>query len=63
MRAAVEDGSLRIEVATTDAAGPIHEGYGLLGIADRVDALGGKLNIDSGGPGGTVLVARLPLSS
>ena len=63
VRAAVEDGSLRIEVADDGRGGADPQGYGLLGIADRVAALGGKLNIDSGGPGGTVLVARLPLSS
>jgi PAS domain S-box-containing protein len=63
VRAAVEDGSLRIEVADDGRGGADPRGYGLLGIADRVAALGGKLDIDSGGRGGTVLIARLPLSS
>jgi PAS domain S-box-containing protein len=63
VRAAVEDGSLRIEVADDGRGGADPQGYGLLGIADRVAALGGKLSIDSRERGGTVLVARLPLSS
>src|SRR4029079_269641 len=63
VRAAVEDGSLRIEVADDGSGGADPQGYGLLGIADRVAALGGKLSIDSRERGGTVLVARLPLSS
>jgi signal transduction histidine kinase len=63
VRAAVEDGSLRIEVADDGRGGADPQGYGLLGIADRVAALGGKLNLATGERGGTVLVARLPLSS
>jgi signal transduction histidine kinase len=39
------------------------EGHGLLGIADRVDALGGHLRIESPEGGGTVLAAWLPLST
>ena len=34
-----------------------------MGIADRVDALGGQLGIDSADGEGTVLTARLPLST
>jgi len=63
VRAAVEDGCLRIEVADDGRGGADPQGYGLLGIADRVAALGGKLDIESGERGGTVLIARLPLSS
>jgi signal transduction histidine kinase len=39
------------------------EGRGLMGIADRVDALGGRLRIESTDGDGTVLTARLPLST
>jgi signal transduction histidine kinase len=35
-------------------------GTGLLGIADRVEALGGSLSVVSPPGGGTTLVARLP---
>ena len=34
-----------------------------MGIADRVDALGGRLRIESVSGEGTVLAARLPLST
>jgi signal transduction histidine kinase len=34
-----------------------------MGIADRVDALGGRLRIESANGDGTVLAARLPLST
>jgi signal transduction histidine kinase len=36
------------------------EGGGLRGIADRVDALGGRLSIDSPRAGGTRIAATLP---
>jgi signal transduction histidine kinase len=61
--AAVDDGGLRVEVRDDGVGGANAEGYGLVGIADRVDALGGELTIESGNGGGTVLVARLPLST
>jgi signal transduction histidine kinase len=34
-----------------------------VGVADRVDALGGRLRIESSDGDGTVLAARLPLST
>jgi signal transduction histidine kinase len=43
--------------------GADREGHGLVGIADRVDALGGRLRIESTVGDGTVLTARLPLST
>jgi signal transduction histidine kinase len=39
------------------------DGHGLMGIADRVDALGGRLRVESTDGDGTVLTARLPLST
>ena len=63
VRAAVDDGSVRVEVRDDGVGGANPEGYGLVGIADRVDALGGELSIESGNGGGTVLVATLPLST
>jgi PAS domain S-box-containing protein len=62
VRATVEDGGLRIEVADDGRGGADPQGYGLLGIADRVSALGGRLDVAGGARGGTVVVARLPLS-
>jgi len=37
------------------------KGTGLRGLADRVEALGGELRIDSPPGGGTLVAARLPL--
>ena len=37
-------------------------GHGLVGMRDRVTALGGKLDVDSPPGGGTVLTATLPIS-
>jgi signal transduction histidine kinase len=64
VRATADDGRLRIEVRDDGVGGADPEGLGLVGIADRVDALGGALTIASAsGGGGTVVVATLPLSS
>jgi GAF domain-containing protein len=63
VRAGVEDGVLTLEVRDDGAGGANPEGHGLVGIADRVDALGGRLRIESTDGDGTVLAARLPLSS
>jgi signal transduction histidine kinase len=59
--AAVDDGTLRLEIRDDGIGGADPQGHGLLGIADRVAALGGRLRIDSPGGGGTVLAAELPL--
>jgi signal transduction histidine kinase len=61
VRAAAADGELALEVRDDGVGGADPSGHGLLGVADRVDALGGRLAIASPEGGGTVLVARLPL--
>jgi PAS domain S-box-containing protein len=63
VRAEVDARGVRVEVRDDGVGGADPEGYGLVGVADRVDALGGELVIESGDRGGTVLVARLPLST
>jgi PAS domain S-box-containing protein len=63
VRAVVDDGVLTLEVDDDGVGGANPEGPGLVGIADRVDALGGRLRIESAHDGGTVLTARLPLST
>jgi PAS domain S-box-containing protein len=57
-----ENGAARVEVAD-DGVGGAEEsgGTGLRGLADRVEALGGRLAIDSPPGGGTVLRADIPL--
>ena len=54
---------LRVEVADNGRGGADPAaGSGLRGLADRVEALGGKLAIDSPPGAGTSLVAELPLT-
>ena len=55
---------VRVEVADDGVGGadPAH-GTGLRGLVDRVDAVDGRLAVDSPRGGGTRIVADLPLSS
>ncbi|MGH3612433.1 MAG: histidine kinase [Pseudonocardia sp.] len=56
-----ENGCLRIVVADDGVGGAgLHPGSGLAGLADRVDALGGRLEIDSAPGAGTRVTAELP---
>ena len=57
-----EDGRLRIEVADDGVGGADPaKGTGLLGLADRVEVLGGALGVDSPPGAGTRISALLPL--
>ena len=65
--------SIRVEVAgellrvavTDDGTGGavVGGGTGLVGLKDRVEALGGRLRLDSPGGGGTSLTAELPITT
>ena len=59
--AAVDNGTLSVEVRDDGIGGADPEGHGLLGIGDRAAALGGRLRIDSPRGGGTVLTVELPV--
>lgn len=66
-RAAIEvvarDGRLAVSVSDDGRGGAsIEAGSGLRGLADRVDALGGRLAVESPLGEGTVVSAELPLS-
>ena len=62
VRAAVAGGQLVVEVCDDGAGGADPHGSGLRGLADRVEALGGSLSIESESAAGTRLRARLPIA-
>jgi signal transduction histidine kinase len=58
-----EDGMLRVTVRDDGVGGADPEGHGLVGLADRATALGGRLTVDSPPGAGTTVAAALPLSA
>ncbi|MCZ4492733.1 MAG: histidine kinase [Conexibacter sp.] len=57
-----EDGTLRVDEVRDDGTGGADpKGPGLVGLADRATALGGRLEAESPVGGGTRLIATLPL--
>ena len=62
VRASIEDGRLHVEVRDDGIGGADPDGHGLLGMTDRVTALGGRLIVESPAGGGTLVAATLPLS-
>jgi PAS domain S-box-containing protein len=61
VRARTDDGSLLVGVEDDGVGGADVEGSGLRGLADRVEALGGTVTLESPEGGGTRLHARIPL--
>jgi PAS domain S-box-containing protein len=61
IRASVGDGMLQLEVRDDGIGGADPGGHGLVGLRDRVTALGGGLDIESPPAGGTLVAAKLPL--
>ena len=62
VRVEAENGSVRIEVADDGSGGADPAcGSGLRGLADRVEALDGHLQVESPPGGGTRVVAEIPL--
>jgi PAS domain S-box-containing protein len=62
VKASVEDGTLHVEVRDDGVGGADTGGHGLVGMDDRVTALGGTLRVESPPGQGTVVYATLPLS-
>jgi PAS domain S-box-containing protein len=62
VRAAVQDGMLHVEVRDDGIGGADPDGHGLVGMGDRVTALGGRLKIESPAGGGTLVAADISLS-
>src|SRR5215208_6339808 len=61
VRATTDDGRLTVEVVDDGVGGADEGGGGLRGLADRVEALGGRLTLDSPAGAGTRLLAEIPL--
>ena len=63
VRAQIEEDHLVLEIADDGIGGADPEsGAGLIGLSDRVHALGGTLQVTSAAGEGTTLVARIPIS-
>jgi PAS domain S-box-containing protein len=60
VRAAMRGGKLQVGVDDDGAGGADADGKGLRGLADRVEALGGRLSVESPQGGGTRLRAEIP---
>jgi signal transduction histidine kinase len=58
----VADGVLRVEIDDDGIGGADPTGHGLVGMADRVTTLGGRLEIESPAGGGTRVRATVPLA-
>jgi signal transduction histidine kinase len=59
--ARIDDGLLHVDVRDDGVGGARLDGSGLLGLHDRVDALGGVLHVESPPGDGTLIAATLPL--
>jgi signal transduction histidine kinase len=62
VRASVDDGTLHVAVRDDGLGGVDPDGHGLVGLRDRVTALGGRFEVSSPAGGGTLLSATLPVS-
>jgi signal transduction histidine kinase len=58
-----DDVSVRLEVADDGVGGANPRGSGLLGLKDRVEALGGRIDITSRHGEGTTLTVEIPRSA
>jgi signal transduction histidine kinase len=60
--AVLENGRLLVEVSDNGVGGAdVERGWGLRGLTDRIEALQGKLRIESPAGGGTRIAAELPV--
>jgi PAS domain S-box-containing protein len=62
VRVETRDGAVIVGVVDDGVGGADHEGGGLRGLADRVEALGGRLSVKSPLGEGTQIVAEIPLN-
>ncbi|MCW3065001.1 MAG: sensor kinase [Solirubrobacterales bacterium] len=59
--ARIEDGTLAVQVRDDGVGGARPDGSGLLGLADRLAVLDGRLRVESPADGGTLVAAAIPL--
>jgi signal transduction histidine kinase len=62
VRTSMDHGMLRVEVRDDGIGGADPSSHGLVGMSDRVAALGGRLELESPPGAGTTVVATLPIS-
>jgi signal transduction histidine kinase len=60
--ALLENAALRLRVRDDGVGGARPDGSGLVGLADRVAALGGRFHVESPAGGGTLVAADIPVS-
>jgi signal transduction histidine kinase len=60
--ALIEDGTVQVRVRDDGVGGARPDGSGLIGLEDRLAALGGELRVESPAGGGTLVKAAIPLS-
>jgi signal transduction histidine kinase len=63
VEAVTDSAGLRVSVSDDGVGGADVEGAGLRGLADRVEALGGRLRVESPRGGGTRVLAEIPCKS
>jgi GAF domain-containing protein len=61
VRVSVDDDVLCVEIRDDGSGGADPDGHGLVGLADRATALGGRLEVESPAAGGTLVAAAIPL--
>ena len=54
--------ALRLEVRDDGVGGADSDGHGLVGLSDRLAALGGRLRVESPADGGTLITATIPVA-
>jgi PAS domain S-box-containing protein len=59
--ARVEDGTLRVQVRDDGVGGARPDGSGLVGLADRLAVVDGKLRVEDPADGGTLIAAEIPV--
>jgi signal transduction histidine kinase len=59
--ARVADGTFQVQVRDDGVGGALRQGSGLLGLADRLAVLDGRLRVESPADGGTLVAADIPV--